>query len=696
MVVDHIGGPSYLYALTGGNRFYTSAAEAFIFISGLVMGLVYHRLVERDGLGYSLRRAIERSVTLYLVTVTLTLLFIPASEQLNLHWAHGVSFEDPIAFVVSVLTLHQTYYLVDIPLLYTIVLLISPLALTMLSQGRTKVVLGVSWLLWAAYQFFPDQTEFPWHISGNYLFYLSSWQVFFFTGLVLGWHHETLTGKLARFPRRLALGVSGFLFAGLIVLYSISNRLSLIWPGDPERVRSVQLFLLEMVFAKGDVRPGRIIASIVVFGFFYLLVTELWVPIRKLLGWLLVPLGQNALYAYAAHVMLAIPTTMILDNMVLPDRWLRPVNTAVQIETVLLIWVLIRWRILFINPARGMWRYVIPAVSVLLCLVVLPLDPSPTIPGLAAATVEPDPYASRVARAFGTPVPGRPPRGADPQVTLPRPSLRQPRSQVLPRGEPQASIYVGNVRGTFRNMEFFTPSLEKEMPYFVYLPPDYESEGRRYPVLYMLHGNSGSYEEWLAYGLIDTVDRMIVAREILPVIIVLPQGDYSYFVNLADGGPRYADYVGRDLVRHVEATYRVLPGPTHRAIGGLSMGASGALVNAFRNPRVFGIVGAHSPSLPVDDDTRPFLGSGRDFQQRDPVLLASRAPGIEQLTIWIDIGDQDDWFDRTLQLHEALDARGVPHEFHTFPGDHDGDYWATHIPDYLRFYDRALNPDRRG
>src|SRR5687767_11168856 len=81
MVVDHIAGRSLLYPLTGGNRFYTSAAEAFIFISGLVMGLVYRRLVERDGLGFSLRRAIERSVTLYLVTITLSLLFIPLSEQ---------------------------------------------------------------------------------------------------------------------------------------------------------------------------------------------------------------------------------------------------------------------------------------------------------------------------------------------------------------------------------------------------------------------------------------------------------------------------------------------------------------------------------------------------------------------------------------------------------------------------------------
>src|SRR5207253_289688 len=99
------------------------AAEAFIFISGLVMGLVYHRLIDRDGLGPSLRRVIERSVTLYLLTVTLSFVFIPASEILKLHWAQGLDFHEPIEFIASVLLLHRTYYLVDIPLLYTILII---------------------------------------------------------------------------------------------------------------------------------------------------------------------------------------------------------------------------------------------------------------------------------------------------------------------------------------------------------------------------------------------------------------------------------------------------------------------------------------------------------------------------------------------------------------------------------------------
>src|SRR3954454_9817374 len=161
MVVDHVGGASFLYALTGGNRFYTSAAEGFIAISGLVMGLVYRRLIEKGGLGPALQRSMERAVTLYLLAVTLTLLFVPASEILRLPWAQGLDLSDPARLLVSVLTLHQTYYLVDIPLLYTLLLLAAPLALALLSQGHGRAVLGVSWLLWGAYQVFPAQVDIP-------------------------------------------------------------------------------------------------------------------------------------------------------------------------------------------------------------------------------------------------------------------------------------------------------------------------------------------------------------------------------------------------------------------------------------------------------------------------------------------------------------------------------------------------------
>jgi enterochelin esterase-like enzyme len=694
MVVDHIAGPSVLYALTGGNRFYTSAAEGFIFISGLVMGLVYQRLIERDGLGPPLRRAIERAVTLYLITITLTLLFIPISELLGLHWAQGIDFSDPVAFIVSVLTLHRTYYLVDIPLLYTVLILVSPLALIMLSQGRTAVVLGASWLLWAAYQFFPEQAEVPWTIAGNYLFFLSAWQVFFFTGLVLGWHHRDLTQRLARFPRRPALIASGVGTMVLIVLYSLSNRLEQFLPDDADRAREIQLFALEYLFGKADVRPGRIIASIIVFGFLYLLVTEAWRPLRRATGWLLLPLGEHSLYAYAAHVVIAIPVALALDALTLPDRYARPLNFVVQIATLLLIWLLVRWRVLFINPARGYARFAWPVAVTAACLVLLPIGTSMAVPGIAAPEFESDAYDLRVARAFGTPVPGRAPR-QETVVPLPRPSLRnQTRPSAALPPPKQVSPYVGALHGSLHSYGFFSRALDTDKPYYIYLPPGYDVEARRYPVLFMLHGNSGSLEEWAAYGLIDRADRMIAAREILPLIIVLPQGDFSYWLNLADNGPKYGDYVVGDLVRHINATYRVLPGPQNRAIGGLSMGGTGALVAAFTNPGVFGVVGAHSPALPAEGE-RDFLGEGPDYEKRDPISLAAHAARLNELLIWIDDGDEDDWIPRTQELHETLEERGLDHEYQIWRGDHDGEYWATHVPDYLRFYDRALNPDRR-
>jgi len=75
MVVDHFGGDSWLYAITGGNRFYVSAAEGFIFISGFVMGQAYRSKRDKSGLPAAMGEALRRARTLYLATVTLTIIF---------------------------------------------------------------------------------------------------------------------------------------------------------------------------------------------------------------------------------------------------------------------------------------------------------------------------------------------------------------------------------------------------------------------------------------------------------------------------------------------------------------------------------------------------------------------------------------------------------------------------------------------
>jgi enterochelin esterase-like enzyme len=286
--------------------------------------------------------------------------------------------------------------------------------------------------------------------------------------------------------------------------------------------------------------------------------------------------------------------------------------------------------------------------------------------------------------------------GAPASTTEPRPEATPTptAAAAAPSLDAGAAGYVGPIAGSFREMMFYSPSLDRDMSYYVYLPPGYGTEGRRYPVLYMLHGGGGEKDEWPAYGLVNDADRSIQSKDIRPLIIVMPQGDLGYWVNWVGDGPRWGDYVARDLRRQIDATFRTLPDSSHRAIGGLSMGGAGALQLAFTHPDIFGVAGAHSPSLHLDDGTfSAIYGTGDDFLKREPIDLAVSAPNIDLLKIWIDAGEDDPWLERDQLLHANLDARGVPHNWNVFHGGHDGDYWIQNISSYLRFYDSALNWD---
>ncbi len=72
------------------------------------------------------------------------------------------------------------------------------------------------------------------------------------------------------------------------------------------------------------------------------------------------------------------------------------------------------------------------------------------------------------------------------------------------------------------------------------------------------------------------------------------------------------------------------------------------------------------------------------------MALAVSAPGLENLLIWLDAGETDPWLARTTQLHDELAARGIQHEWHPYPGGHEGNYWVEHALDYLMFYGHSL------
>lgn len=136
----------------------------------------------------------------------------------------------------------------------------------------------------------------------------------------------------------------------------------------------------------------------------------------------------------------------------------------------------------------------------------------------------------------------------------------------------------------------------------ILLPEGYATNRRRYPVLYLLHGFSNSYASWAA----DT-DLVQFARP-FPLIIVMPDGDDGWYIDDANGGPKWEDYHIHELIPYIDRHYRTIANRSGRAIAGLSMGGFGALSYAARHPDLF--IAAASFSGALDVERLPALGFG--------------------------------------------------------------------------------------
>ena len=244
-----------------------------------------------------------------------------------------------------------------------------------------------------------------------------------------------------------------------------------------------------------------------------------------------------------------------------------------------------------------------------------------------------------------------------------------------------------------RKFYFHSAVLDRQMPIKVFLPPGYSTSDKRYPVLYMLHGLDPYITEnweWEEFGIFWQAETRMASGELPPVIIALPQGEQSYWID-QDGGPGWSKYVARDVVMAIDTSYRTLPNASARAIGGLSMGADGALQIAMSNPGVFSVVGMHSPALRPMEYAGAYYGDYGHFSAYFPPSQVQAQPELaRQLKIELDAGDSDDWLANTEAFHLELDELGIPHSYNRWPGRHDGYYWGLHIPDYFKFYATAL------
>jgi hypothetical protein len=349
MVVDHFGGESWLYLITGGNRFYVSAAEGFIFISGFVMGQAYRRRRDRSGLVNAMSEALVRARTLYIATVALTLLFSALYLYTEIAlWTgreFGLGIDTFGEIVVAASTLHYTYHGTDILAMYTLLILAAPFMLLLLSIGQWYWVLIPSWLWWLAYQIYPEQAAMPWYIRHGENFPIAAWQVMFVTGYVLGFHREGIGSWLQRFRRVRVAAVA-------LALSMTLGLLSLAWGsvnGASFGLFDLNPNVLDETFFKVSLRPWRLVAFASVAIAAYTLVTYFWTPIKRAIGWLMLPLGQAALYSYIVHFFLI----LLVYNLA---PWLSTLPwepgadvliPLLQIAVVLILWAFVRRRVLF-------------------------------------------------------------------------------------------------------------------------------------------------------------------------------------------------------------------------------------------------------------------------------------------------------------------------------------------------------------
>jgi enterochelin esterase-like enzyme len=250
--------------------------------------------------------------------------------------------------------------------------------------------------------------------------------------------------------------------------------------------------------------------------------------------------------------------------------------------------------------------------------------------------------------------------------------------------------------------------LNKDVHYSIFLPSDYYTSERAYPVTYLLHGYGDADDGWIQFGEVNRLaDDAIKAGKIPPMIIVTPDGFTSFYINTADGKLNYEDFFIKELIPHIEKTYKVKAERKYRGIAGLSMGGYGALMYALKYPNLFVASAPLSAAVWTDNDIinldegmfNGLFGNsmGKNLKGKERLTPAwlSNSPlaiiekktkeELSAVSYWIDCGDDDFLTIGNAQLHIALTNKKVPHEFRMRDGAHNWTYWRTGIIDALSF-----------
>ncbi len=253
-----------------------------------------------------------------------------------------------------------------------------------------------------------------------------------------------------------------------------------------------------------------------------------------------------------------------------------------------------------------------------------------------------------------------------------------------------------------QTVRFKSKLVNASLPYRVIIPANYESASQkqqRYPVLYLLHGFSGHYDNW------TRLTKLIEYASLYKFIIVTPEGNNGWYTDSATAPTdKYEAYFLQELIPDVESRYRTVARREGRAIAGLSMGGYGALKFGFKHPEMFAFAASLSGAMDaaswIDSEVRnvsPALArsvmdtfgpagsqtrAANDLMKIVREFPAARFPQLPY--IYLDCGTEDFLIQTSRSFSALLLERKIPHEFRQLPGNHNWAYWDTQVREVLR------------
>ena len=253
------------------------------------------------------------------------------------------------------------------------------------------------------------------------------------------------------------------------------------------------------------------------------------------------------------------------------------------------------------------------------------------------------------------------------------------------------------------NLSMQSKILKMDRKYAIYLPPDYETSQRSYPVLYLLHGAGDDQTGWVQFGeVLNITDEAIRTNIATAMIIVMPDANTGKrgYVNDVKGEWRYEDFFFDEFIPYIEKTYRIKGEKRYRAIAGLSMGGEGTFIYALHHPELFSsacpLSAATGPrsiaelqKYPLWRDVEGISDADKEayFNRYSVLNLIENIPDDQKRAVrwYIDCGDDDFLYEGNSLVHIAMRKKEIPHEYRVRDGVHSWTYWRASLPKVLEW-----------